>query len=136
MSNLMMPPAAFALSSATGAGTEDFDLQLQALARLLFAAADSLCSGESEQVRGDCRQLSDFVSQLRVASAGLLARLPSATHGEPMRRQAALLRAMEARAKYMAGLRRWRRALVLRRSLLGLRSDTPGYNNDELSRWC
>jgi hypothetical protein len=112
-------------------------LQAEKLRLLLLDAAQSLSSGDTSEVQRAAEELTRMAASLRPAFGELF---PNPSGLAPMeveqQRRRLLLPLLEARAFYLAGLRRWRRCLHLRRSLIEMKSDAPAYGEAELSRWC
>ena len=135
----MSNTAISAVSMPASQSTEILPLamQVEALRQLLLAAAQSLCGSDACEVQHASEELTRFAVNLRPAFGELLPN-PS---GMPaleieQQRRPVLLPLLEARAFYLAGLRRWRRSLRLRRSLVEMQSDAPATGKAELSRWC
>ena len=111
--------------------------QVDALRQLLLQAARAMCSSDAPQVQTACEELTQFAVNLRPAWGELLPGRNHLTAAEAEQQRQSLLRPLlDARAVYLAILRRWRRSLRLRRSLLEMHMDLPAVGGDELSRWC
>ena len=111
-------------------------MQLEALRVLLLNMSRAITSGDALQVQAASEELTTLAVNLRPAWGELFPeRNRIATLESEQGRQRLLLPLLEARAQYLAVLRRWRRSLRLRRSLLEMQVEAPD-NVDELSRWC
>jgi len=111
-------------------------MQLEALRSLLASATNAIGSGDVLQVQAASEELTQLAVNLRPAWGELFPdRNSIVTLESEQRRQRLVLPLLEARAHYLAALRRWRRSLRLRRSLLEMRMEAPDHV-DELSRWC
>ena len=127
-----LPASAGLASDGSGLGVE-----LDSLRVLLLRAAEALCAGDAVEVQQACNQLASGAVNLRPAFGELLPNRSGLTPVEcEQRRRRILLPLLEARAFYLAALRRWRRSLCLRRNLMDLRRDAPACDEAEVSRWC
>ena len=112
-------------------------MQVETLRLLLLGAAQALCGSDVPQVQKACDELTSAAVNLRPAWGDLFPNRSSVAAVEcEQQRQRLLLPLLEARAFYLAGLRRWRRCLRLRHSLMDMQTDAPAYGDAELSRWC
>ncbi len=129
--------SAFPNSMNLAADTPSVVMQLDALRLLLLNAAQAISAGDAPQVQAICEELTAFAVNLRPAWGELFPNRSGMTAMEyEQQRQRIVLPLLEARALYLAGLRRWRRSMRLRRSLVEMQTDAPAYGGDELSRWC
>lgn len=112
------------------------DSQLASVLQLVLNAAQALCDGDASRVQDVCEDLTHMATNLQPAWGELVLRDGGTKIDLEQERQRLLLPLLEARALYLAALRRWRRSLCLRRSLLEMQSESPAYGADELSRWC
>ncbi len=112
-------------------------MELESLRLLLVQAAEALSAGDALQVQQDCNQLVDTAVNLRPAFAELF---PNRNGMSPVdceqQRRRLLQPLLQARAFYLAALRRWRRSLSMRRSLMEMQNAAPTYEQTEVSRWC
>lgn len=112
-------------------------MQLDSLRGLLLRAAEALCAGDASQIQQACEDLTSAVVNLRPAFGELFPnRNGMALAESEQQRRRLLLPVLEARAFYLAALRRCRRGLFLRRNLMEMRRDAPTYGGTEISRWC
>ncbi len=109
-------------------------MELDSLRLLLLRAAEAMCAGDASQVQQACNDLSRTAVNLRPALGELFPNRNGAVESDQQRRRV-LLPLLEARAFYLAALRRWRRSLSLRRSLMDMQRDAPQYEEAEVSRW-
>jgi len=123
----MNPIAAVTVEQRDSGRTE---MQLESLRLLLLKTAESLCAGDAVAVEKAATKLMDLAAQ----SSSMARELAIADFEQ--KRRLLLLPLLEARAHYLATLRRWRRSLRLRRSLLNLQTGDGSYGNAEVSRWC
>lgn len=110
--------------------------QLEALRQLLHDGAQALSTGDALQAEAACSDLTRLAINLQPAFAALFPEHEARKGLGQEERQRLLLPLMEARAFYLAALRRWRRSLRLRQSLLEMQSESSAHGADELSRWC
>jgi len=110
--------------------------ELDSLRLLLLQTAEALGRGDAFEVERACNDLSSGAVNLRPAFGDLFPNRNGALSVDcEQARRRLLLPLLEARALYLAALRRWRRSLSLRRSLLDIRRDTLAYGEAEVSRW-
>lgn len=132
-----VPPMASSPADNLHADAQSPAIQLDALRTLLLNVAEAICSGDAPRVMAASAQLTALVVNLTPAWGELF---PDGKHTAAMeseqQRLRVLLPMLEARALCLAALRRWRRSLRLRRSLLDMQTEVPACAGDELSRWC
>jgi len=105
---------------------------LETLKTLLDGAIRCLSGGDALPLLEMSRQINSIAQELLALSLQLSC-LPGSPEAQQRRRQL-LAKLGEQRAFCRAMLRRWRRSLVLRQQLLGLRSE-PALYTDSLSQW-
>ena len=126
--------------------------QLEALRLLLRKTAESLCAADPAEVEKNAAELTSLALAARSSwPAAMSETSQTVAKQEPQscssarelaiadleqKRRLLLLSLFEARALYLAALRRWRRSLRLRRSLLNLHAGDGSYGEAEFSRWC
>ncbi len=110
--------------------------EMESLRLLLLGAAEALCAGDASEVQQMCNQLTNLAVNLRPAFSEFFPNGSAMAAIElEQQRQRVLLPLLQARALYLAGLRRWRRALRLRRNLVEMQTGAP-FGDAEFSRWC
>ncbi|MFZ0705999.1 MAG: hypothetical protein WAM71_10385 [Candidatus Korobacteraceae bacterium] len=128
-----------ALSAPAGLASDSSGLgvELDSLRLLLLRGAEALGAGDAVEVQQACNELASGAVNLRPSFGELFPNRNGLTSVEcEQRRRRILLPVLEARAFYLAALRRWRRSLCLRRNLMDLRRDAPAGDEAEVSRWC
>lgn len=112
-------------------------MELESLRLLLVQGAEALSAGDALQVQQDCNQLAAAAVNLRPAFAELFPNRDGLSPVDCEQQRRRLLQPLlQARAFYLAALRRWRRSLSLRRSLMEMHNGAPTYERTEVSRWC
>jgi len=112
-------------------------MELDRLRFLLLRGAEALCAGQGFEVEQACNQLASSVVNLRPAFAELFPDRNNLLSVDCEQQRRRLLQpVLEARAFYLAALRRWHRSLSLRRSLMEMQDLAPTYQDVEVSRWC
>jgi hypothetical protein len=118
------------------ADMQSLALQLDTLRQLLLNAVQAIFTSDAPQVQTACEELTALAANLRPAWGELFPNQNNMTAMEAEQKRQLLLRPLfDARALYLASMRRWRRSLRLRRSLLEMQMEAPAYGGDELSRW-
>lgn len=129
--------AAFPRPATLAPDTSGSGMELEGLRLLLLRAADALGGGNALQVQQACNDLASGAVNLRPAFGELFPNRNGVSSVEcEQQRRRLLLPVLEARAVYLAALRRWRRSLCLRRSLMDIERDASAYDEVEVSRWC
>ena len=110
---------------------------LESLRSLLLRGAQALYQDDASQLQTECDKLTTFVENLRPVFGKLF---PDCDDLAPVQmdqqRRRVLRSVLEARALYLAAMRRCQRSVRLRRSLFDIRLESSADNADELSRWC
>ena len=113
---------------------QSLQLQLDALRRLLLDAAKAISTSDAQHVQSVCEALTAYAVNLRPSWGELFSTRDLRSIQSEQEHRILLRSLLEARAFYVASMRRWRRSLRLRRSLLEMRTDLPAYDGDELFR--
>ena len=126
-----VPTAARAPLGGSHPDEGDLAALLLNLRRLLQTGALALCAGELTGISETSAHILVLASQAKDRLAQLRAAQYPAPDIEICRRvRKELLSIMEARSFFVAVLRRWRRAVRLRRSLLPASEESTGYAMD------
>lgn len=111
-------------------------VELESLRLLLLRAAEALGRDDASQVERTCNDLHTRSVDLSPAFGELL---PNRNGLSPVESEQQcrrlLVPLLEARAFYLAALRRWRRNLFLRRSLMKMQRDPLANNGADASGW-
>lgn len=113
----------------------DLAARLLSLRQLLQEVAQSMCADELHGVAEVSAGIGDLARQTTARLQDLQRLNPAGIalcSGEELRRT--LLTVVEARAFFVAALRRWRRAMRLRHASLQRTQEPAGYGED-LTRW-
>lgn len=124
------------IDSSCRANLTDMNLatQLLTLHQLLQVVAQSMCTDEAVGVEEASVRIAMLAGQTNRLLADLQMPDTAAAVCAGNEGRRALLSVIEARAFFVAALRRWRRAMHLRRASLQSTQEPAGYG-EELTRW-
>ncbi len=111
-------------------------MALEGLRLLLLRAAEAMGAGDASEVSRLCDEVANSEVNLRPPFGELFTGCNGSSLIEvEQQRRRVLLPLLEARAFYLAALRRWRRNLCMRRSLMRAQRETLADDDADGSRW-